>query len=117
MVLQILIWLGASGLSLALLRRYLSRVFKGGTLIEDGSEPSGKSAEVIKAISPDKPGRIRFEGTTWIAESYTESLQPGDAVEILEQNGLTMIVTGSILDRASKTNEKRKTKQSFKALD
>ena len=95
---QILIWLGASGLSLAFLRRYLSRIFKGKTLIDDGSGASGKTAGVIEAISPEKPGRVRFEGTTWKAQSYTETFKPGDTVEILKQEGLTLIVTKSILD-------------------
>ena len=95
---QILIWIGASGLSLAFLRKYLSRVFKGKTLIEDGSKSSGKIAEVTEAIAPEKTGRVRFEGTTWNAESYTESFEPGDTVEILKQDGLTLIVTKSILE-------------------
>lgn len=95
---QILIWLGASGFSLALLRKYFSRVFKGKTLIEDGSKSSGKSATVIEAISPERPGRVRFEGTTWNASSYTESFEPGETVEILKEDGLTFIVTKSIID-------------------
>ena len=100
MGLQILLWLASSGLSLALLRKYLSRVFRGKTLAMDGSGPSGKTAEVVEGITPETPGRVHYQGTSWKASSYSESFEAGDTVEILKQDGLTLIVTKSIMDLA-----------------
>jgi len=97
-VLQILLWLGASSLSLAFLRKYLSKVFRGKTLIDDGSEASGKTAEVIERITPDKIGRVHFQGTTWKASSYTETLEEGEKATVLKQEGLTLIVSKSLID-------------------
>ncbi|TFH06505.1 MAG: NfeD family protein, partial [Spirochaetales bacterium] len=95
--LQVLIWLGFSTVSLFGLRRVFSGWFKGRRFGEgDTREYIGKPAKVIEAITPDHPGRIRFGGTTWVAESYTESFNTGDRVEILARDGMTFIVTDSI---------------------
>jgi membrane protein implicated in regulation of membrane protease activity len=97
-LLQVFLWLGASGLSLAVLRKYLSKVFKGKTLVSDGSDPSGKTAEVIERITPDDPGRVHFQGTTWKATSYTETIEKGEPATILKQEGLTLIVSRALLE-------------------
>ncbi|MBT3274043.1 MAG: NfeD family protein [Spirochaetales bacterium] len=96
--LQIIIWLASSGLSLGLLRKYFSKVFRGKTITDDGQEPSGKTATVTERITPDVPGRVHFQGTSWTAMSYSEIFEPGAVVEILKEEGLTLIVTKSILD-------------------
>jgi len=97
-ILQVLIWLGSSALSLFSLRKYFARVFKGRVLSGEAMDDfAGQKAVVIEAIGPDKPGRIRFQGTSWWAESYTESFQPGETVEILVKENLTFVVTKSIL--------------------
>ena len=98
MALQIILWLASSSLSLAFLRKYLSQVFRGKMVTTDGSEPSGKIAEVTESISPENPGRVHFQGTTWKATSFTESFQPGEKVEIIKEDGLSLIVTKSIMD-------------------
>ncbi len=98
---QILIWLGASGLSLAFLRKYLSKVFRGKMLINDGSDPSGKTAEVIERITPDRPGRVHFQGTTWAASSYTETIEQGEKATVLKQDGLTLIVSKSLMENGN----------------
>jgi len=95
---QILIWLGSSSLSLAFLRRYLSKVFRGTTLVGSGDEASGKTAEVIERITPEAPGRVHFEGTSWKALSYTETMEKGETVTVLKQEGLTLIVSRSLID-------------------
>ena len=95
---QILLWLGASGLSLAFLRKYLSKVFRGKTLTNDGSDPSGKTADVIERITPDEPGRVHFQGTTWKASSYTETLEAGETATVLKQEGLNLIVSKSLME-------------------
>ena len=98
MALQIILWLVSSSLSLAFLRKYLSKVFRGKMLTADGGDASGRIAEVTESISPENPGRVHFQGTTWKATSYTESFEPGDKVEILKEDGLSLIVTKSIMD-------------------
>jgi membrane-bound serine protease (ClpP class) len=51
----------------------------------------GKQAEVIDSIEPDNPGRVRFSGEYWKAESE-EPIETGDNCEIIEFNGLTVKV-------------------------
>jgi len=97
MTLQILVWLASSGLSLYFLRRYFSKIFRGSLLPSDESEYAGKTAVVLEEITPDKPGRVRFQGTSWRAISYDENFAPGDTVEILKEENLTLVVTGSIM--------------------
>ena len=102
---QILLWLGASSLSLAALRKYLSKVFRGKTLIDTGDELSGKTAQVTERITPDNPGRVHFEGTSWKASSYTETLEEGETVTVLKQEGLTLIVSKSLIEPAGDYDE------------
>ena len=93
---QVLIWAASSITSFAFLRKYLAKIFKG-RLIDDHSgedDDSGKLATVIRPISPEKPGRIRYHGTSWKAISYDQSFEPGEKVEILKQEGLSYIVSG-----------------------
>jgi len=97
-VLQIFLWLGTSSLSLAFLRKYLSKVFRGKTLPDDGSDASGKTAEVIERITPEEDGRVHFQGTTWKASSYTEILEKGEKATVLKQEGLTLIVSKALLE-------------------
>jgi len=98
MIPQILIWLGTSSLSLAFLRKYLAKVFRGRMLVGSGDEASGKTAEVLERITPDTPGRVHFQGTTWKALSYTETLEKGEIVTVLKQEGVTLIVSKSLID-------------------
>lgn len=97
--LQIIIWLGLSSVSLFGLRRYLARWFKGSRFSRERveSEVVGKSAVVIEEIGPDRPGRIKFGGTTWLAESFDQSFRVGEKVEILKRDGMKFIVTDSIM--------------------
>ena len=106
-LLQIVIWLGFSALSLFGLRRYLSRWFKGRRFEEDDkAEFIGKKARVLEEITPEKPGRIRFGGTSWTAYSYDETFAKGDTVEIIRREGTRFLVTGSITGLPdSTTNE------------
>jgi membrane protein implicated in regulation of membrane protease activity len=97
-ILQILAWLGSTGLAFGFLRRHLSRVFRGKLTGDDGSPAIGKRVLVTERITPEKPGRVRFQGTSWAAASYDESFDPGDYAEIISQEGLTLYVTRSIID-------------------
>ena len=103
---QGLIWAGSSILSFIFLRKHFKNVFKGTLIYKDSIsyKDIGKRAEVIEEINPEKAGRIRFQGTSWKAVSYTETFKKGEKVEILKEEGLTCIVTRSILS-ASETIE------------
>ncbi len=96
--LQIFVWLGISGLSLFVLRRFFSKIFKGryGEHAA-GIDYRGEKAVVIDEISPDNAGRIKFQGTTWTATSYNELLKSGEIVEIVDKDNLTFVVTKSIM--------------------
>jgi len=95
--LQIGIWLGSSVLTLGLLRKRFGHIFKGKTI--DANEQAlldaGQEAEVSKLISPTQPGRIKLHGTTWEARSFDETLEPGQKVSILKQEGMVYYVTKS----------------------
>ena len=103
--LQILIWLGLSAGALFGLRKYLANWFKGRKFDDDDqADYAGKPARVTEAITPDKPGRISFRGTTWVAETFDERFEPGQKVEILRREGMHFIVTESIMGLASSTD-------------
>jgi membrane protein implicated in regulation of membrane protease activity len=99
--LQIIVWLGLSGLSLFGLRRYLAKWFKGTPFNRERIERAdvGNKAVVLEEIRPESPGRIRYHGTTWIASSYDKTFAPGDEVEILNRDGTKFVVTDSIMGR------------------
>lgn len=97
--LQVLSWIVLTALSLIALRGRFKSAF-GGTIFDRSTRENaatGRKAVVTEAISPENPGRVRFQGTTWRAESYDEEHAEGDDVEILKQDGMTLIVTKSIL--------------------
>lgn len=97
--LQIILWLSMSGFSLFTLRRYFAKIFKGTIIGEKGdSDMAGDRAVVVEEITPQRGGRIKFQGTTWNAVSFTENLKEGETVEILKKEDLTFYVTRSITD-------------------
>lgn len=91
--LQIVIWLVTSGFSLAFLRRYASRWFKGEAFHQDDSEILGRTGTVTEAIGDDTPGRVRFGGTTWQAKSLEGPIETGSVVTVLQKEGLVLVVT------------------------
>lgn len=99
-LLQAGIWVGSSVLSLVVLRKYLSKIFRG-TLFNQTKEKDqllGSAAVVISEITPEQPGRIKFQGTSWKAISYTESLKAGETVEIISKEESAFVVTRSIME-------------------
>lgn len=95
--LQILTWLGLSAATLFSLRRYLAAWFRGRKFeADDQSDWVGRRAKVTQAIGPDAPGRISLNGTTWVAESFDESFEPGEKVEVLRREGTRFYVTKSL---------------------
>ncbi len=100
--LQFVIWAFTSSLSLALLRRYAAKWFRGKNTADGEDADAGKTAEVIETISPDAPGRIRYRGTTWKAISYDETISVGSTVTILKKENLSYLVaSGDLLGDGS----------------
>ena len=90
-----LVWLASSSLMLGLLRRTLRRRLGGRGAGAD--DAIGARAVVVEPIAPGRPGRIRFRGTTWSADSYDEEIDEGETVEILARENLTYYVCRPLL--------------------
>ena len=93
-IIQIIIFLASSMLSLALLRKFFSKLFKGKVgsdkLLHD--EFIGKKAMTIKEIKPNSlKGKVEFNGTQWDADSEF-FIDKDTVVEITERRDLTLIV-------------------------
>lgn len=105
--LQLVIWACTSGLSLALLRRYASKWFRGDERAIDDDTDAGQTATVVETIAPDSPGRISFHGTTWTAVSYDRTITTGETVTILKKENLSYIVAaGDLLGDSSQKEER-----------
>jgi membrane protein implicated in regulation of membrane protease activity len=96
--LQGLIWGASSIFSLIFLRRRFSRIFHGTVLNPTRIDDLGKTAVVSERITPEKPGRVRYQGTTWNAVSYTETFEEGEKVSIVQEDGLTLVVSAQFLE-------------------
>jgi membrane protein implicated in regulation of membrane protease activity len=97
---QVIIFIVTSVLSLFLFRKNLTQILHGRSKkapTDSLSEPMiaknylGQVVEVIKAISPDKPGLVELNGTNWTAQSR-ESFEIGQRVRVVELIGLTVWV-------------------------
>ena len=96
---QLVIFIVVSGLSLALLRRWLKTKFfsskdglTGAPLVLD--EFTGKTAVVDQPIAPGKPGKVEFKGTHWQTEAE-EEIAAGEIVVILGKDNITLKVSKS----------------------
>ncbi|MFP4302780.1 MAG: NfeD family protein [Spirochaetaceae bacterium] len=98
LALQGIVWALGSILSLRFLRRRFARVFRGGTVEPVGEADLGRTVVVTERITPGRPGRVRFQGTSWKAVSYTETFKPGDKAQIVQEDNLTLIVSEPFLE-------------------
>jgi membrane protein implicated in regulation of membrane protease activity len=84
---QIVIFLISSLASLVLLRRWMTRVFRGvstGSSNHDFDDaPFGSRASVTQAIGSSERGRIRYRGTDWYATA-DQPIESGAVVEIVD---------------------------------
>ena len=80
-------------ISLLLLRKTLKKVFVGDKApsAEIDFDFVGKSATVVEAIQPNKPGRVEFRGCSWTAES-DEEIPVGTTVRICTKENITLFV-------------------------
>jgi len=95
-VVQLIIWLTSSILSLIFLRKKFSNTFSGKIHKNQTESFYGKTAKVTDEIGENAPGRISIRGTTWNAESAdNQKFFTGDKVLIIkrkESESLTFIV-------------------------
>lgn len=94
---QILPWLLFAALSvlyILALRKLLKGVFVGDKDTPERLEDyfAGKYASVIEAIAVNKPGKVEFAGSDWMAECDTD-VAVNERVKIVAKNNLTLIVT------------------------
>ncbi|MFW6344125.1 MAG: NfeD family protein [Sediminispirochaetaceae bacterium] len=95
--LQGIVWAASSIFSLVFLRRRFSGIFHGTVLNPHRVEDLGKNAVVSERITPEEPGRIRYRGTSWRGISYSETFEKGDKVSIVQEEGLTLVVSAPFL--------------------
>lgn len=94
--LQLIVFITSSILLLILLRRLLKRTFLGKaqeeTFDRNFNIDIGKIIPVIEFIQPGEVGgKVRYQGANWSATS-SEPIAPGESVEIVGIEGLTLIV-------------------------
>ena len=99
LTMQLVVFVVASLVSLFGLRRFLKTVFMGrassvnaNDSVSDGM--IGEEASVTDPIAPGDPGKVLLHGTAWKAESE-ERLEAGQAVVVVNQKSLTLIVKGT----------------------
>ncbi|MFO7849270.1 MAG: NfeD family protein [Spirochaetia bacterium] len=97
LALQGIIWAVSTVFSLVFLRRRFSGIFHGTVLNPSRIDDLGKTAVVNERITPDKPGRVRYRGTSWKGVSYSETFEKGDKVSIIQEDGLSLIVSAPFL--------------------
>lgn len=93
---QLVIFLGASLMSLVTLRSWLKRIFIGRIsgkqdLNEEMADILGQKVVVIEKIIKNKGGKVEFHGTNWNAVSDDE-IDKGAVVEITGKDNLTLKV-------------------------
>jgi inner membrane protein len=93
---QLVIFLGASLLSIALLRKWLKGIFMGRTSgrqgpNEDLMEVIGQKVIVKEKIAKNIGGKVELHGTNWNATS-DEEIEAGAVVEITGKESLTLKV-------------------------
>ena len=91
--LQIILFIIVSIVSLVLLRKSVKRLFENRSEkeVDELHEYLDQKVTVITAISPDKPGRVEFRGSSWNAES-DEDIPEGATVKIIDKKNITLIV-------------------------
>jgi membrane protein implicated in regulation of membrane protease activity len=96
--LQVLLWVAGSFASVWAFRKRFRKLFRGEELVKDKQKYVGEKARVIEAITPDRPGRISFQGTSWTALSIGEAIPAGVEVFIIEHEDMNFTVTQRLLD-------------------
>lgn len=91
---QIVLFVVASVLSLAILRRWFKNRFfseKKDQNQDPDDDFTGSFAVAETAIDPGQPGKISYHGSLWQAESE-EAIAPGERVVIVAKKNISFIV-------------------------
>ena len=92
---QTLIFLLSALVMLFLFRRFMPKIFSGNQktseLTPDEDEFAGETAVVTETITPEKPGKISFHGSSWTASSE-RVCNTGESVKIVRRANLTYFV-------------------------
>lgn len=75
--LQLITWITLSVVLVFFLRKKFSGTFQGRMFRSELEDFVGHEAEVLEDIGPDKPGRVKYRGTTWSALSEKEMIPKG----------------------------------------
>ncbi len=93
---QIFVWALLSAFLVLTLRSAVARWFpslEGKGYLSLDEEWRGREVEVIETVTPDSSeGRVRFQGTTWIAVSSDRNIEKGEKALIVMRDNLTLIV-------------------------
>lgn len=90
-VVQFLVFLGVSTLSLFLTRPIVNKLVKKGHVKTNLDSVIGKYGIVTTKIMPDVLGRVKIQGKDWAAKS-SQTIKEGSKVEILNIEGVKLIV-------------------------
>lgn len=95
-VTSMLIWAVGSGAYLGLLRGVLKRYFGAPDSSHDSTSEEvaafGAVVEVIEEVGADKPGRIRWQGTTWQAHTLGPVLSAGSKARLLHRDNIGWVI-------------------------
>lgn len=95
---SILIWMGSSIVLLIFLRTLILRLFPSHShtnkeCTNEDKQMIGLLCEVVESITPNKPGRVRFQETTWVAlTDSTTNIEVGEKVKIVGRDNTSLIV-------------------------
>lgn len=92
-ILQLVVFLVISIISLILTRRYISERLHASGVKTNVNALIGRIVVVTKSIEEHKYGEVKVDGNYWTAKSATgEPIEVGSEVEILEISGVKLIV-------------------------
>lgn len=80
--LQVVIFTITSIISLITLRKYFNKSLKG-EIYKEREDYIGQVCSVLESLSPEKAGRIMYNGTSWAAYSDNGKLRKNQKVKIL----------------------------------
>lgn len=93
---SVAIWGVASGVYLGLLRGVLKRYFGAPDKSHDSTSEEvqafGSIVEVVEEVGADKPGRIRWQGTTWQAHTLGPVLAAGTKARLLHRDNIGWVI-------------------------
>lgn len=94
LLIQMLVFVLASGLGLLVVRPIARRQITRAPLVRDGSDALiGKKATVLEEVT-GAGGLIKLSGEVWSARAFDENhvIPPGTAVDVMEIDGATAVV-------------------------